>query len=231
MPTRRIGTHDQETGELLEGVAVWIGRKLASPYGRQWMQVNQDALAEIAADRDIGLEAWRVFAYLNARLDFENLIVVPQGEIVAALSMKRSSISRAVKLLTDKQIILRGPKIGSVSSYRLNPHYGWKGKVQNLTKARQKRLQVVAADGRPGSPGRSGRRALAPPGGLQRAILGSQRVFGPSDHVLTSRPRRALQCITVQPGEAMTVQVTEAGAGRPRPAVADRKRRRAWRLP
>jgi hypothetical protein len=149
MPTRRIGTHDQETGELLEGVAVWIGRRLASPYGRQWMQVNQDALAEIAADRDIGLEAWRVFAYLNARLDFENLIVVPQGEIVAALSMKRSSISRAVKLLADKQIILRGPKIGSVNSYRLNPHYGWKGKVQNLTKARQKRLQVVAADAGP----------------------------------------------------------------------------------
>jgi hypothetical protein len=43
-----------------------------------------------------------------------------------------------------EQIILRGPKLGSVSSYRLNPHYGWKGKVQNLTKARQKRLQAVA---------------------------------------------------------------------------------------
>jgi hypothetical protein len=27
--------------------------------------------------------------------------------------------------------------------------YGWKGKVQNLTKARQKRLQVVAADAGP----------------------------------------------------------------------------------
>lgn len=146
MPTRRIGTHDQETGELLEGVAVWIGRKIASPYGRQWMQVNQDALAEIAADRDLGLEAWRVFAYLNSRLDFENLIVVPQTEIVAALSMKQPAVSRAMRLLTAKQIILRGPKIGPVSSYRLNPHYGWKGKVQNLTKARQKRLQAVAAE-------------------------------------------------------------------------------------
>jgi hypothetical protein len=138
-----------KTGELLDGVNVWVGRKIVSPYGSQWMQVNQDALAEIAADRQIGAEALRVFLYLNARLDFENLIVVPQTEVAAALSMKRPAISRAVKLLADKQIVLRGPKIGSVSSYRLNPHYGWKGKVQNLTKARQERLQVVAAEAGP----------------------------------------------------------------------------------
>jgi hypothetical protein len=149
---RRIGSHDQDTGEILEGVAVWIGRKLASPYGRQWMQVNQDALAEIAADRDMGLEAWRVFAYLNSRLDFENLILVPQTEMATALTMKRPLVSRAVKLLTDKEIILRGPKMGSVSSYRLNPHYGWKSKVQNLHQARQKPLQLVEAGENPVTP-------------------------------------------------------------------------------
>jgi hypothetical protein len=113
------------------------------------MQVNQEALAEIAADREIGAEALRVFLYLNARLDFENLIVVKQAEIVEALAMKRQAVGRAVKVLADKQIILRGPKLGSVSSYRLNPHYGWKGKVQNLTKARQARLRAVAAEAGP----------------------------------------------------------------------------------
>jgi hypothetical protein len=149
MPKRRIGSVDLKTGELLDGVNVWVGRKIVSPYGSQWMQVNQEALAEIAADKDLGAEAWRVFAYLNSRLDFENLIVVQQTEIAAALTMKRPSVNRAVKLLADKQIILRGPKIGNVGSYRLNPHYGWKGKVQNLTKARQTRLQAVAAEAGP----------------------------------------------------------------------------------
>jgi hypothetical protein len=149
MPSKRIGSVDLKTGELLDGVNVWVGRKIVSPYGRQWMQVNQDALAEIAADKDLGLEAWRVFAYLNARLDFENLIVVQQTEIAAALGMARQSVYRAMKLLAGKQIILRGPKIGNVSSYRLNPYYGWKGKVQNLTKARQERLRIVAADAGP----------------------------------------------------------------------------------
>jgi hypothetical protein len=138
-----------KTGELLDGVNVWVGRKIVSPYGSQWMQVNQEALAEIAADKDLGAEAWRVFAYLNSRLDFENLIVVQQTEIAAALTMKRPSVNRAVKLLADKQIILRGPKIGNVGSFRLNPHYGWKGKVQNLTKARQERLRAVSAEAGP----------------------------------------------------------------------------------
>jgi hypothetical protein len=149
MPIRRIEAYDSETGEILDGVAVWVGRKIVSPYGREWMQVNQNALAEIAADREIGAEALRVFLYLNARLDFENLIVVPQNEVATALSMKRTAITRAVKVLTDKQIILRGPKVGSVSSYRLNPHYGWKGKVQNLTKARQEKLRAVAEEAGP----------------------------------------------------------------------------------
>jgi hypothetical protein len=149
MPERRIGSVDLKTGELLEGVNVWVGRKIVSPYGSQWMQVNQEALAEIAADKDLGAEAWRVFAYLNSRLDFENLIVVQQTEIAAVLSMKPQAVSRAMRMLIGKQIILRGPKIGSVGSYRLNPHYGWKGKVQNLTKARQKRLRVVAAEAGP----------------------------------------------------------------------------------
>jgi hypothetical protein len=40
-------------------------------------------------------------------------------------------------------------------------------------------------------------------------------VFGPSDEGLTLDPTSALQCITVQPGEAMTVQVM-GQSGRPR---------------
>jgi hypothetical protein len=143
MPKRQIGSVDLKTGELLDGVSVWVGRKIASPYGSQWMQVNQNALLEIAADPDLGLEAWRVFAYLNARLDFENLILVPQTEIAAALHMKRQSVGRAIKLLANKQIILRGPQLGRMSCYRLNPYYGWIGKVKNLRLARQTRLQVI----------------------------------------------------------------------------------------
>jgi hypothetical protein len=145
MSKRRIGSVDLNTGELLDGVNVWFGRRLVSPYGRDWMQVNQNALVEIAADRDIGGEALRVFLYLNGRLDFENLIVVPQVEVAEALGMTRQSVNRALKLLVTKGIIVRAPQTGKVTALRLNPHYGWKGKVKNLRQARQTRLQVVEA--------------------------------------------------------------------------------------
>lgn len=143
MPHKYLGNFDRETGEVLDGVLVLVGRRVGSPYGRQWMQINQDALAEIAADPDMGTETFRVFLYLNARLDFENLIQVPQTEIAAALGMKRPSVNRAIRLLETKQIILRGPKVGHSSSWKLNVHYGWKGKVTQLRQEQARQLRLV----------------------------------------------------------------------------------------
>ena len=92
------------------------------------MQVNQDFLQEFAARRDVGAEVLRVFLYLNARLDFENIIQVPQLEIAEKLGIKRQNVYRATRQLEDLGIILRGPKVGRSSSWRLNPNAGWKGK-------------------------------------------------------------------------------------------------------
>jgi hypothetical protein len=33
-----------------------------------------------------------------------------------------------MKVLEDKQIILRGPKVGRSYAFMLNPEFGWKGK-------------------------------------------------------------------------------------------------------
>jgi hypothetical protein len=146
MPVKDLEIRDRKTGEILEGFPVLVGRKIVSPYGRDWVQVNQSALAEIAADRDMGTEAFRVFLYLNSRLDFENEIWVPQADMVAALGMKRQAIGRAVKLLTDKKIIVRGEKVGVACKYMLNPDYGWKGKIKNFPQARQRHLALVKSN-------------------------------------------------------------------------------------
>lgn len=146
MPQKRLGSFDQDTGEVLDGVLVLVGRKIGSPYGRQWMQINQDALAEIAADPQMGAEALRVFLYLNARLDFENLIQVPQIEIAGALGMTKQSVNRAVKLLEAKQIILAGPKVGRSGSWKLNARYGWKGKIAHLRQEHARQFGLVSAD-------------------------------------------------------------------------------------
>ena len=105
--------------------------------------INEDAYEELAADREMTLEAHRVFMYLNGRLDFENFINVPQKQIADTLKMNKQNVSRTVKLLETKGLIIRGPKVVKTSTFRLNPHYGWKGKVRNLKLAINNKEQNV----------------------------------------------------------------------------------------
>ena len=103
----------------------------------------QDAFEEIAKDREITSEPRRVLDYMFSKLDFENFIQLSQKDITEALRMHKSQVSEAVKLLTSKQIILEGPKVGKSKCYRLNPNYGWKGKVKTLQEARREQLKVI----------------------------------------------------------------------------------------
>lgn len=143
MPERRIGGVDLETGELMDGIFVWIGKRQKSPYGRHWLTINQHFLEEFAARNDVSGETLRVFLYLNARLDFDNLIQVPQTEIAEALKLQRPNVNRAMRWLEREGVILRGPKVGHSSTYRLNPMAGWKGKVRNLHDAQTRHLKLV----------------------------------------------------------------------------------------
>ena len=139
---RRLGTIDLDTGEVLEeGIPVWIGRK--PKISDRWFMAFQEAFEQLASDRELTLEHHRVLYYLFSRLDFDNFIQVPQAEIANRLNMQRTHISRAIKVLNDKKIIIRGPKVGRSSSFRLNPNYGWKGKVSNLREIQRSHLELV----------------------------------------------------------------------------------------
>lgn len=131
---KRIGTIDLNTGEMLEGTPIWVGKKVRSPYGARWYMASQDAALELSKDKEITGETFRVFMYLCSRIDFENYIQVPQSEIASDLDLKRSHVSRAISTLEKKGIVIRGPKVSRSNSFRLNEKYGWKGKVRNLEK-------------------------------------------------------------------------------------------------
>lgn len=148
MKRRRIASVDQDTGEVLDGVVVYCGVK-QNPYSTGWVMNSQEALEELATDKDLTGENYRVLLLLLSRLDFENWIQISQSEIVEKLDMKKQNVSRAILLLEEKGILLRGPKVGRSYAFRLNPHYGWKGKVKNLNDYRKqeedqtRHLQVV----------------------------------------------------------------------------------------
>ena len=142
MDKRKLGTFDIETGEILdEGVAIYVGCKVKVT--ENFFMMFQDALVELSKDRDLTGEHWRVLSYLFAKLDFENLIQVTQSEIAKELNIQTSHVSRSIKVLTDKKIIIRGPNIGRSSSFRLNPYFGWKGKVSNLKEAQKRHLELI----------------------------------------------------------------------------------------
>jgi septum formation inhibitor MinC len=103
----------------------------------------QDTFEELAKDPELTLEPKNVLLYLFSKLDFENFIQQSQADVAKALGMHKEQVSRAMKLLTSKQIVLEGPKVGRSKCYRLNPNYGWKGKVKTLQEARREQLQVI----------------------------------------------------------------------------------------
>jgi DNA-binding transcriptional regulator GbsR (MarR family) len=142
------GYVDKYTGEEF-GFPVIVGRK-RNPYGKGWVMNSQEALEIVAKDKEIKGETYRVLFFICARLDFENWVQISNTEIANELDLKRPHVSRAMKVLEDKQIILRGPKVGRSYAFMLNPEFGWKGKVTNLEDYRRqewdlesKRLKLV----------------------------------------------------------------------------------------
>lgn len=130
----KFGTINLETGEIIEGVPVYVKAKVK--WHEDWLMIMQEALGALAQDKSFTWEMWRVWSYMISKLGFENWIVIPQKEIGESLEMKKENVSRAVKNLLDKGMILKGPKIGRTNAYKLNSNYAWKGTINNLSKDR-----------------------------------------------------------------------------------------------
>lgn len=73
-----------------------------------------------------------LFALFN-KLDFDNYLRVSLKEISELLQMQPAHVSRAMKLLKDKKIIVEGPRAGLNKTYCLNPYIAHKGKNRKET--------------------------------------------------------------------------------------------------
>ena len=133
---KNIHQYDAVTGELLEGVMIYCGVK-CNPYTTGWVMNSQEAMMIIARDKDLTRDALRIFIEVCGRLDFQNWVQISQVELSKELDIHKVNVSKAIKLLVTKGILLQGQKIGRSFEYRLNPDYGWKGKVKNLNEYRK----------------------------------------------------------------------------------------------
>lgn len=108
-----------------------------------WYIAWQESSMNIAADKRLNLTDHRVIAVLNAKLDFENWIRISQQEIGDFLGVARPNISVSMKKLVELGIVLPGPSVKNVKTFRLNPSVSWKGTMQQAATERRKALRLV----------------------------------------------------------------------------------------
>ena len=126
-----------ETGEILEGRFGFIPTKKVNGFKDGWVAMSQNAMQVILQMKCAGEISGRdldVLLYLTTILDFENSILVSHQTIADNLNMNRPNASRSMKNLTEKGLIIEGPKNGRSKSYSLNPTVGWKGTAKNHVK-------------------------------------------------------------------------------------------------
>lgn len=142
MNRQQLRVTDTSTGEVLaDGMFVFVaGRKRTK---ERFFMGFMSSFEELAKDEQLAGAPLRVFTFLMGRLDWENYIAVQQVDIAADLKMHRVSVTKALGLLVSKGVLLKGPSLGRSASYRLNPHYGWRGSITNLEAARRSHLRVA----------------------------------------------------------------------------------------
>jgi DNA-binding transcriptional ArsR family regulator len=139
---KRVTHSVMDTGEIMEGAVLGMFYpKRQNGFREGWIAMAQNALIELAR-ADLGDQARRVLFVVLGKLDFENFILISQSEIADAIGMKRANVSSAMSKLEAEGIIIRGPKAGRSTTFRLNPSYGWKGSASNHQKALKDRMRA-----------------------------------------------------------------------------------------
>lgn len=140
---RRIVGQVTEDGEVLDGAVLGLFYpKRRNGFDEGWVAMAQPALTALAKS-NLGQQDLRVLMLVLGQLDFENYILLNQADISREIDMHRTDVNKALKRLQELGVLLRGPKAGRSSTFRLNPSFGWKGSATNHQKALQERMKAA----------------------------------------------------------------------------------------
>ena len=137
---------DPDSGEEYRFVA----QKKATRQGGFFMGYLK-TIGEIAKAEDLTDGDKTVFLHLLAELDFNNYVLVNVSKIAKDLHRDRAGVSRAIKKLTERGILHRGPKSGTSYSYTLDPWTAWRGQATDRERVRReitaRKWEVINGDG------------------------------------------------------------------------------------
>lgn len=141
----KVQTVNRKTGEIKDGYFVYVAYPKPKITGNRWIMTFQDSLEIIATDKDMTGQTLKVMLLLMGNLEFENYITIRQVAIAKKLEIDKADVSKAMRLLVEKGIILK-IKEGTTTGYKLNPHYGWKGKASNMQKEKERIVKQRVVD-------------------------------------------------------------------------------------
>ena len=136
---QRLKLLDTDTGEEIDGGKLIFVPKRAR-IREAWFMAFADGF-EMIAKKKLSGEAMRVLMFLLSRMDFENHIWQRQKQVAEALSMHRTSVSRAVKELCQAGILSPKEEGGWTLSYDV----AWRGRVSNLRSVQSQDLKAARA--------------------------------------------------------------------------------------
>lgn len=124
--TSRVKLLDSDTGEVIDdGQVIYVPRRIKMK--EDWFMAMQSGL-EMLARKKLRGESMRVLLYLMSQMEFENYMRPTLNEIAENLEMQRGNVSRAIRELKEKGVLINGEH----ESVRLESSYGWRGKVKTL---------------------------------------------------------------------------------------------------
>jgi len=126
---------NQATGEVGK-VPVLVGKRVRLK--ERYLLFFQDMIDKLSCDRRMTGERARVFLLLLCRCDWENWLYIQQAEIAKKSGLHPTQVSRSIRFLLEVGVIVKGPKMGGASAYKLNSHYVYKGKIVNLAQHRRR---------------------------------------------------------------------------------------------
>jgi len=137
-------------GEIVEGVHVIVPAKRKNGFNKGWYAMATDATGElinlVLQKKLQPKDVLTLLAMLEV-LELENYIRISQRHLAERLQMLPPNISRSIKALISNGILLLGPKVGNSSTFRLNPHFGWKGGALQHHKALRERMDAANISG------------------------------------------------------------------------------------
>lgn len=128
-------------------------------FKRPFITIFQEDLYHLVTQGEMSLREWRVFMYLCATLNAQNITVTFLDQIAEELGMQRENVSRTLTKLKKRNLIIEKPwiasqhgpgaraKVYTLPFVQLNCNIVYNGQIKNYDKVRNHHPQLTTING------------------------------------------------------------------------------------